>query len=88
MLFLVGDAVWSGWNLINSVVLLPSEPGVFKATVTLECSQGIKFYAENDIFNGLQYRAAGEGWWLLANGVAASLFLPRRIGTDNKFTVT
>ena len=32
-----------------------------------------KFYAENDIFNGFQYRAAGEENVTLAEGAATSL---------------
>ena len=86
-LFLVGDAVWKGWDLKNSVVLLPIEAGVFKATVHLNADKEFKFYAENDIFNGLQYRAAEEGV-VLANGVAAALVSSEENRTDNKFTVS
>lgn len=66
---------------------MPIEAGVFKATVHLNADKEFKFYAENDIFNGLQYRAAEEGV-VLANGVAAALVSSEENRTDNKFTVS
>ncbi len=86
-LFLVGDAVWKGWDLTNSAVLLPTEAGVLKATVHLNADKEFKFYAEKDIFNGLQYRAAEDGV-VLADGVAAALVSSEENRADNKFTVS
>ena len=86
-LFMVGEAVYNVWDLTNSAVLMPTEAGVFKGTVHLDADKEFKFYAEKDIFNGLQYRAAEEGL-VLADGVASALVSSEENRADNKFTVS
>lgn len=58
-LFVIGDAIWSGWGFANSTVLLPDEDGICKATLYLEADKGFKLMAESD-FNGYQLRAGNE----------------------------
>lgn len=86
-MLILGDAVKSGWDMSNSVAMLEGEPGVWTATVYLAADQGFKFYAENDIFNGFQYRAAGEENVTLAEGAATSLVSSEVNRNDSKFQV-
>ena len=53
----------------------------------MAADQGFKFYAENDIFNGFQYRAAGEENVTLAEGAATSLVSSEVNRNDSKFQV-
>lgn len=85
-LFVMGDAIWSGWGFANSTVLLPGEDGIFKATLYLEADKGFKLMAESD-FNGYQLRA-GEADVTLKNGVAANLVSSEVNREDKKFMVS
>lgn len=85
-LFVIGDAIWSGWGFANSTVLLPGEDGIFKATLYLEENKGFKFMAESD-FEGLQFRA-GDANVTLENGVAASLVSSEDNREDKCFMVS
>lgn len=84
-LFVIGDAIWSGWGFANSTVLLPGEDGICKATLYLEADKGFKLMAESD-FNGYQFRA-GEADVTLKNGVAANLVSSEVNREDKKFMV-
>lgn len=85
-LFVIGDAIWSGWGFANSTVLFPNEDGVCKATLYLEADKGFKLMAESD-FNGYQFRA-GEADVTLKNGVAANLVSSEVNREDKKFMVS
>ena len=85
-LFVIGDAIWSGWGFDNSTVLLPDEDGICKATLYLEADKGFKLMAESD-FNGYQLRA-GEADVTLKNGVAANLVSSEVNREDKKFMVS
>ena len=86
-MLILGDAVKSGWDMSNSVAMLESESGVWTATVHLAANKEFKFYAENDIFNGFQYRAAGDENVTLKEGVTASLVSSEVNRSDSKFMV-
>lgn len=86
-MLILGDAVKSGWDMSNSVTMLIVEPDIWMATVHLAANKEFKFYAENDIFNGFQYRAAGDDNVTLAEGVAASLVSSEVNRSDSKFMV-
>lgn len=85
-LFVIGEAIWSGWGFANSTVLFPNEDGVCKATLYLEANKGFKLMAESD-FNGYQFRA-GEVDVTLENGVAASLVSSEDNREDKYFMVS
>lgn len=85
-LFVMGDAIWSGWGFANSTVLLPGEDGIFKATLYLEADKGFKLMAESD-FNGYQLRAGNEDV-VLENGTAAQMFSSEVNRNDTKFKVS
>ena len=86
-MLILGDAVKSGWDMSNSVTMLIVEPDIWMAVVHLAANKEFKFYAENDIFNGFQYRAAGDDNVTLAEGVAASLVSSEVNRSDSKFMV-
>lgn len=85
-LFVIGDAIWSGWGFANSTVLFPDENGICKATLYLEENKGFKFMAESD-FEGLQFRA-GDADVTLKNGVASSLVSSEDNREDTRFMVS
>lgn len=85
-LFVIGDAIWSGWGFANSTVLLPDEDGICKATLYLEADKGFKLMAESD-FNGYQLRAGNEDV-VLENGTAAQMFSSEVNRNDTKFKVS
>lgn len=85
-LFVMGDAIWSGWGFANSTVLLPGEDGICKATLYLEADKGFKLMAESD-FNGYQLRAGNEDV-VLENGTAAQMFSSEVNRNDTKFKVS
>ena len=86
-LLILGDAVKSGWDMSNSVAMLEGDSGVWTATVHLAADKEFKFYAENDISNGFQYRAAGNEDVTLAEDEAASLISSEENRSDSKFKV-
>ena len=85
-LFVIGDAIWSGWEFANSTVLFPDENGICKATLYLEENKGFKFMAESD-FEGLQFRA-GDADVTLKNDVASSLVSSEDNREDTRFMVS
>lgn len=85
-LFVMGDAIWSGWGFANSTVLFPGKDGICKATLYLEADKGFKLMAESD-FNGYQLRA-GEADVTLKNGVTANLVSSEDNREDHKFMVS
>lgn len=85
-LFVIGDAIWSGWGFANSTVLLPDEDGICKATLYLEADKGFKLMAESD-FEGYQLRAGNEDV-VLENGTAAQMFSSEVNRNDTKFKVS
>lgn len=85
-LFVIGDAIWSGWGFANSTILFPDENGICKATLYLEENKGFKFMAESD-FEGLQFRA-GDADVTLKNDVASSLVSSEDNREDTRFMVS
>lgn len=85
-LFVIGDAIWSGWGFANSTVLFPDENGICKATLYLGENKGFKFMAESD-FEGLQFRA-GDADVTLKNDVASSLVSSEDNREDTRFMVS
>ena len=85
-LFVIGDAIWSGWGFANSTVLFPDENGICKATLYLEENKGFKFMAESD-FEGLQFRA-GDADVTLKNDVPSSLVSSEDNREDTRFMVS
>lgn len=85
-LFVIGDAIWSGWGFANSTVLFPDENGICKATLYLKENKGFKFMAESD-FEGLQFRA-GDADVTLKNDVASSLVSSEDNREDTRFMVS
>lgn len=85
-LFVIGDAIWSGWGFANSTVLFPDENGICKATLYLEENKGFKFMAESD-FEGFQFRA-GDADVTLKNDVASSLVSSEDNREDTRFMVS
>ena len=60
-LLIVGEAVWGGWSIDNSVVMLNTaeNPDVFKATVNLNQNGTFKFLTTTD-WGNLEYRAGDK----------------------------
>lgn len=57
-LLIVGEAVWGGWSIDNSIVMFNSteNPDVFKATVNLNANGTFKFLTTTE-WGNLEYRA-------------------------------
>ena len=72
-LLIVGEAVWGGWVIDNSIVMLNStdNPDVFKATVNLNANGTFKFLTTTD-WGNLEYRA-GDNDVTLNEGVASAI---------------
>lgn len=88
-LFMIGDAVWGGWTLSNSVWMLQTSDNVFKATVYLnkDAAEGFKLMTDTD-WGCEQYRAGAEGV-VLTEGQAATLVSSNEDnGADKKFSVS
>ncbi|MDY5034543.1 MAG: SusF/SusE family outer membrane protein, partial [Prevotella sp.] len=49
-LLIVGDGVWGGWAIDNSIVMMKDEtnPDLFTATVQLKANSDFKFLTEAD----------------------------------------
>ena len=87
-LLIVGEAVWGGWSIDNSVVMLnnESEPDVFKATVQLKETGTFKFLTTTD-WGNLEYRA-GDNDVTLSEGEAAALVSTDENSNDKQFRVS
>ena len=87
-LLIVGEAVWGGWSIDNSIVMLNSteNPDVFKATVNLKENGTFKFLTTTK-FGNLEYRA-GDNDVTLAEGVASPLVSTEENSTDKQFKVS
>lgn len=87
-LLIVGDGVWGGWSIDNSIFMLKTTdaPDVFKATVNLNANSDFKFLTET-WWGALEYRAGDTGV-TLTEGVAAPLVTSDENSNDNKFQVS
>ena len=87
-LLIVGEAVWGGWSIDNSIVMLNSteNPDVFKATVNLNANGTFKFLTTSD-WGNLEYRA-GDNDVTLAEGVASPLVSTEENSNDKQFKVS
>ena len=87
-LLIIGEAVWGGWSIDNSIVMFNSteNPDVFKATVNLNANGTFKFLTTTD-WGNLEYRA-GDNDVTLADGVASPLVSSEENSNDNKFKVS
>src|SRR5574344_1726256 len=87
-LLIVGEAVWGGWSIDNSIVMLnrTENPDVFKATVNLQANGPFKFLTTSD-WGNLEYRA-GDNDVTLAEGVASPLVSTEENSNDKQFKVS
>ena len=87
-LLIVGDAVWGGWSIDNSVEMLRTteQPDVWKATVYLKANSDFKFLTTTN-WSNLEYRA-GDNTVTLASGVQGKLVSSAENVNDNKFQVS
>ena len=87
-LLIVGEAVWGGWSIDNSIVMLNSteNPDVFKATVNLNANGTFKFLTTT-VWGNLEYRA-GDNDVTLTEGVASALVSTEENSNDKKFKVS
>ena len=87
-LLIVGEAVWGGWSIDNSIVMLNStdNPDVFKATVSLNQNGTFKFLTTTE-WGNLEYRA-GDNDVTLAEGVASALVSTEENSNDKQFKVS
>lgn len=87
-LLIVGEAVWGGWSIDNSIVMFNSteNPDVFKATVNLNANGTFKFLTTTD-WGNLEYRA-GDNDVTLAEGVASPLVSTEENSNDKQFKVS
>ena len=87
-LLIVGEAVWGGWAIDNSIVMLNStdNPDVFKATVSLNQNGTFKFLTTTE-WGNLEYRA-GDNDVTLAEGVASDLVSTEENSNDKQFKVS
>ena len=86
-LLIVGDGVWGGWSIDNSIVMIndAAQPDVFTATVSLKANSDFKFLTETE-WGKLEYRA-GDAGVTLSDGVSAALVSSDDNSNDNKFQV-
>ena len=87
-LLIVGEAVWGGWSIDNSIVMLNSteNPDVFKATVNLNQYGTFKFLTTTE-WGNLEYRA-GDNDVTLAEGIASPLVSTKENSNDKQFKVS
>ena len=87
-LLIIGEAVWGGWSIDNSIVMFNSteNPDVFKATVNLNANGTFKFLT-TAAFGNLEYRA-GDNDVTLAEGVASPLVSSEENSNDKQFKVS
>ena len=86
-LLIVGDGVWGGWSIDNSIVMMndAAQPDVFTATVSLKANSDFKFLTETE-WGKLEYRA-GDAGVTLSDGVSVALVSSDDNSNDNKFQV-
>ena len=86
-LLIVGDGVWGGWSIDNSIVMMndAAQPDLFTATVSLKANSDFKFLTETE-WGKLEYRA-GDAGVTLSDGVSAALVSSDDNSNDNKFQV-
>ena len=86
-LLIVGDGVWGGWSIDNSIMMMndAAQPDVFTATVSLKANSDFKFLTETE-WGKLEYRA-GDAGVTLSDGVSAALVSSDDNSNDNKFQV-
>ena len=86
-LLIVGDGVWGGWSIDNSIVMMndAAQPDVFTATVSLKANSDFKFLTETE-WGKLEYRA-GDAGVTLSDGVSAALVSSDDNSNDNKVQV-
>ena len=86
-LLIVGDGVWGGWTIDNSIVMMHDEaqPDIFTATVNLKANGEFKFLTET-WWGALENRAVDTKLTLTDGGTAA-LVSSDDNGNDCKFTV-
>jgi len=87
-LLIVGDGVWGGWSIDNSIVMMndAEQPDVFTATVNLKAESEFKFLTET-WWGALEYRA-GDSKVTLSDGVESALVSSDDNSNDNKFVVS
>ena len=87
-LLIVGEAVWGGWSIDNSIVMFNSteNPDVFKATVNLNANGTFKFLTTTD-WGNLEYRAGDNDVTLTAD-VASNLVSTEENSNDKQFKVS
>ena len=87
-LLIVGEAVWGGWSIDNSVMMLNTaeNPDVFKATVNLNQNGTFKFLTTT-AWGNLEYRA-GDKDVTLAEDVASALVSSEENANDKQFKVS
>ena len=87
-MLIVGEAVWGGWSIDNSIVMFNSteNPDVFKATVNLSQNGTFKFLTTTE-WGNLEYRA-GDNDVTLAEGVASPLVSTEENSNDKQFKVS
>lgn len=87
-LLIVGEAVWGGWSIDNSIVMLNSteNPDVFKATVNLKANGTFKFLTTTE-WGNLEYRAGDNDVTLTAD-VASDLVSSEENSNDKQFKVS
>ena len=87
-LLIVGEAVWGGWSIDNSIVMFNSteNPDVFKATVNLKANGTFKFLTTTG-FGNLEYRA-GDNDVTLNEGVASAIVSTEENPNDKQFKVS
>ncbi|MGM9834095.1 MAG: SusF/SusE family outer membrane protein [Candidatus Limisoma sp.] len=87
-LLIVGDGVWGGWTIDNSIVMMKNatNPDLFTATVNLNAGGDFKFLTET-WWGALEYRAGDTGVTLTV-GEATPLVTSDENSNDNKFQVS
>lgn len=87
-LLIVGEGVWGGWSIDNSIVMMndAEQPDVFTATVNLKAESEFKFLTET-WWGALEYRA-GDSKVTLSDGVESALVSSDDNSNDNKFVVS
>ena len=87
-LYIIGDAIQSGWSFDNCVWMRQTSDNVFKSTVYLDkdAAEGFKLLTDLD-WNCEQYRA-GDASVVLEDGQAATLYSNTDNANDTKFRVS
>lgn len=88
-LLIVGDAVWGGWHIPNSFIMVNTDeqPDVWKATVCLNANAGFKLLTQT-CWGGLEFRAGNEDVMLTVGEPSALVSSNDDNGKDCKFKVS